>query len=260
MSTPKVSVVTVSFNDLGGLKQTVASVEAQTNKNYEHVVVDGGSTDGTKQWLEKAEPSTRWLSESDDGIADAMNKGVEQARGEWLLFLHAQDTFVDDSALETAIRRLDTDKDIVCFDVEVVEDHGSRIYAAKGLGRYTNFKTPIPHQGAFTRRSLFNEVGPFDTSLHIAMDYDFFLRAYRQDARADVISTVLTRMPATGISTRQDWASLSLRFREEREVHRKHCPGFGYLLVYTIYWPTYLTFRVMRHLIRRIRFQSGGAA
>jgi len=244
---PKISIITATLNNLPALRLTTASIDSQTFRGFEHVVVDGGSSDGTVEWLAKSD-STRWLSEPDAGIADAMNKGLSMVSGEWILFLHAEDTFADDDSLEGAMSVLHTEADIVSHDVEFIEGQRSRIYKSHGFGWRINFKT-IPHQGAFSRRTLFDRVGSFDTSLAIGMDYDFFLRAHRQGARVDVVDEVLTRMPATGISSKLDWNSLRERFREERTIHFRHALGPAQRLMYAIYWLFYLGYRWIRSFV-----------
>ena len=247
MKRPKVSIVTATLNNLPGLEQTVDSVDSQTFPDVEHVVVDGGSTDGTREWL-WTRPHLRSVSEPDSGIAEALNKGLEMASGEWVLVLHSEDTLIDRFSLAVASHVLETSADVVSFHVLFASRSGNRIWKTRGLSFRTNFKTTIPHQGAFCRRSLFERVGQFDNRFRVAMDYEFFLRAYRAGVDVDVVNTVLSRMPATGISSKTDWRSLRQRFEEERLAHRLHHYGPGLRLLYAGYWPLYLTYRKARSL------------
>lgn len=246
-SSPLISVVTASKNALSGLRETAASVSGQRFKNLEHIVVDAASSDGTSEWL-ATHPEIRWISEPDDGIADALNRGLRLARGEWVLVLHADDTLVGEDALDRAARALNTTADVVSFDVLFSHDSGERLRKSRGLSFLTNFKTTIPHQGAFCRLSLFERIGSFDTEFAVAMDYEFFLRAYRAGASADVRNRVLAEMPNTGISSKRDWESLQHRFSEERQAHRIHSRTWLHRLMYGIYWPLYLTYRRIRSL------------
>lgn len=246
---PKISIITATLNNLAGLRLTAASIQSQTFRGFEHVVVDGGSSDGTVEWLATESDSMRWLSEPDSGIADAMNKGLSMSMGDWVLFLHAEDTFVDDESLEEAMSVvLNTEADIVSHDVEFIEGHRSRIYKSHGFDWRINFKT-IPHQGAFSRRTLFDRIGYFDTGLAIGMDYDFFLRAHRQGARLGLGEKVISRMPATGVSSKVNWDSLRARFEEERIVHLRHAVGPIQRLMYAAYWPLYLGYRWIRSFV-----------
>jgi len=244
---PKITIVTATLNNLPGLQLTAASIESQSFRGIEHVVVDGGSSDGTQEWLATKSGSILWISEPDLGIADAMNKGVSMASGEWVLVLHSEDTLVSHESLESAVRRLNTDADVVSYHVEFLKGNQSRIYKSRGFGWYINFKTTIPHQGALARRTLFGKVGAFDTGFTVGMDYDFFLRAHRHGARAVVVDDVLSRMPATGVSSSLQWGSLRARFREERTIQHKNSLGPLNRLMYSIYWPIYIGYRRMRH-------------
>lgn len=253
---PLVSIITATHNALDDLKKTAASIQAQSFRDFEHIVVDGDSTDGTRNWL-ATRSDIRWLSEPDSGIADALNKGLELATGKWVLVLQAADTFHDgDSLLDAATLLTDSSVDIVSFDVEVVTREGTVVFPTRGFSPRVNLKTTTPHQGAFCRRSLFDRIGRFDTDFLIGMDYEFFLRAYRAGAKATVGDRPLARMPDTGISSRADWVSLGERFREERAIHMKHARHAGMRLFYTIYWPAYLAYRRFRYLVEGNRMDS----
>jgi glycosyltransferase involved in cell wall biosynthesis len=243
---PAVSVITAAWNALGGLKVTAASVAEQSCQDMEHVIVDGGSTDGTQEWLEGLSGRVRWISEPDNGIADALNKALIVARGEYVLVLQAEDTFLDRNSLARALPHLSGGEDIVTFDVIFKTATRQRRWVSRGLTSALAFKTTIPHQGAFCRRDLFERLGPFDTSFRIAMDYEFFLRARRANVTARVVPEILSRMPDTGISSQIDWPSLRRRFAEERQIQAKHLTGRKMRTVYAVYWPLYLTYRRAR--------------
>jgi len=247
---PKLTVLTASYNSLEGLRRTVASVSSQMYANYEHVVVDGGSSDGTADWLARNGDRINWISEPDDGIADALNKGLDMASGEWILVLHADDTFADRHSLEQVAPFLKTATDIVSCDVLFETPDRSRLIRSRGFSPWINFKTTIPHQGAFCRDSLVSRIGTFDTSLRVVLDYEFFLRAHRSKATVDVVHIALSRMPGTGVSSRRDWPSLHARFEEERAVHRMHCPNLAMWMIYRCYWPLYMTYRWIRSRLR----------
>ena len=248
---PLVSVVTASFEAIDGLKMTVESVRTQTCRDVEHIVIDGGSRDGTRQWLERQDDLT-WLSEPDDGIADALNKGVAMARGRYLLVLQAEDAFLTETSLAMAVPHLTGDADIVSFDVLFERCTAAVRYRSYGWTKKINFKTTIPHQGAFCRRRLFQRIGAFDPGIRVAMDYDFFLRAYRNDACIKTVPEVLARMPDTGVSSQLNWPSLSQRFAEERRIHRAHCTGSVMRAIYTVYWPLYSAYRRGKHGLETI--------
>ncbi|NNK67719.1 MAG: glycosyltransferase [Rhodobacteraceae bacterium] len=245
---PKVSVVTAAFNALDGVRATVESVASQSGVSVEHIVIDGGSSDGTVEYL--SEPGSRavWISEPDDGIADAMNKGVERARGEYVIVLQAGDTFIDEGIVARVVPFLERGPDIVSGNVRFADPVTGPTLKTRGFTFKTNFKTTILHQAAFCRRSLFERIGAFDTSYEVAMDYEFFLRAMRNGIRLETIDLSVAHMPDDGISSQLDWAALEKRFAEERRIHSRHCPGPGMRMIYAAYWPAYLIYRRLKAL------------
>lgn len=104
----KVTIITVNYNNLEGLKRTIPSVLSQTFHDYEYIVIDGGSTDGSKEYIESQQQGlTYWVSERDKGIYPAMNKGIAQAHGEYCIFMNSGDHFFSSVALEQAALELD---------------------------------------------------------------------------------------------------------------------------------------------------------
>ena len=224
--TPKISILTATLNALPGLRGTVASLASQTFRDFEHVVVDADRPMEHRLAC-RSRPTSEMDKRADRGIADALNMGLAIANGEWILVLHAEDTLFSRDVLAEASNALDTQVDIVSYDVLFVRAGHPRTLASGGLSLRINFKTTLPHQGAFCRRVLFDRIGPFDTSFQIGMDYEFFLRAYRNEVRADVVRKHLSKMPATGVSSRLDWNSLRRRFSEERANSEKHATVAG---------------------------------
>lgn len=240
---PKVSVVTASFNAGAALEATIETVAAQSFYDVEHVVVDGGSTDGTVTSLEARGESLRWVSEPDQGIADAMNKAVAMARGEWIVVLQAGDTFAAASSLAEAVRHLSEDRDVLCCGIKFGADDAPILQHNPARRLY--FK-PIAHQGVLCRRAVFERVGGFDKSYHVTMDYEFFLRARNDGARFAAAPLVLARMDDGGISSQRNWTALARRFTEERRAQTAHCPTPWMRIVYALYWPPYLAYRRLR--------------
>lgn len=213
----------------------------------EHIVIDGGSTDGTVRLLEANDDQIAyWESGPDAGIADAMNKGLAKANGDLVLFLHADDRFVDDGALARAMAYVDDIDNIWAFDIL----HGSadRLVrcSPRPLDIRTWLKNPLPHQGVLCPAHVFRALGGFDPTLMIDMDYEFWLRAYRAGKRLRRVPAVLAIMDDGGVSSRRDWAGLSTRFREERRVQIHHSKGSRLRWLYYLYWPLYLGYRRLR--------------
>lgn len=246
---PSISVVTVALNAVDTIEQTIASVHAQSYPNVEHVVVDGGSSDGTLRivdcWRSRIH---KLISGPDEGIADAMNKGLAEATGDYVLFLHADDYLVDNAALSRAASRMAASPvyDIHAFPLYRLSGSETKLMHPRGFTARMNFKTGILHQAAFCRRALFDELGGFDPTLCIAMDYEFFLRAYRAECSLQLHDEVVSVMRDTGVSSRVDAAALTARFAEERTVQRRYCRSRGLSWFYRFYWPLYLRYRGLR--------------
>jgi glycosyltransferase involved in cell wall biosynthesis len=244
---PLVSVVTVAFNALEGLKATVASVAKQSFRSVEHIVIDGGSDDGTREYLSSLGEGVRWLSEPDRGIADALNKGLAMARGEYILVLHAEDTFVDADSLTRAAPHLRGKTEIVSFAILL----GGKARVSRGFGPRTRLHPPFFHQGVFCRASLFERLGRFDTGLSISMDYEFFVRAYLAGASSMILREPIANMPPTGVSSQLDWPTLERRLAENRRIHFRHAGQPANKLFYYVYWLTYPLFKRVRSVLDR---------
>lgn len=244
----KISVITISLNAEDHIEQTIQSVLRQTWPPFEYIVVDGGSTDSTLSIINRyRDHIPRILSEKDDGIADAMNKGIALATGDYIVFLHADDYFKSDRSLENVREFLDETLDILACRIQF--GNKLKVYRPRGFNYWINFKTGVFHQGVLCRRSLIEKLGGFDKQFRIAVDYDFFLRAYRQGASLVKAPVILSVMRDTGISSRRDWPDLKVRFEEEHRVHKKNCPSSLIGLVYRIYWLFYPPYRRVRNRI-----------
>lgn len=171
-----ISIITINFNNLEGLKKTVQSVFEQTYKNFEYIVIDGGSTDGSAAYIEKHKDNIDyWVSESDTGIYNAMNKGIKVAKGEYLLFLNSGDHFYENSVFEKNYKFI-KEYDLIYFNIKVIA--GKKEYV-KNSPNYLVFsyfmKDTLPHQATFIKASLFDKVGYYDENLKIVSDWKFFI-------------------------------------------------------------------------------------
>lgn len=253
MRNPLLSIITITFNSERFLEQAISSVVSQTYENVEYIVVDGGSKDGTLEVIKRYTTSiSKWLSEPDQGIADAMNKGLQYATGDYVLFLHSDDYLSNENVLAEAVLQMTDPVDIYLFDIFLSGKGTVKRCRSRGWTWLMYFKTGVFHQSALCSRRLFQEIGGFDASLKIAMDYDFFFRAYRQGARVKRIALPLSVMRLCGVSSRSDWPSLRCRFREERAVHVKLCASSWLRMIYSLYWPLYLSYRKIRHCVPRM--------
>lgn len=205
----RVSVITVCFQSAGTIERSLASVASQSWVNREHIVIDGGSTDGTIGIVERYRDKLACLvSEPDGGIYDAMNKGLARASGDVVVFLNSDDWYVDEHALETAMSCFsDPSVDVVFGDVDFV--HAADPIKVVRRYRTTPFRPELlsagwmpPHPALFIRKPVLDRVGPFKTSYRIAGDFDLVVRVFRdRSIRHTHLRRVLVRMQTGGAST-----------------------------------------------------------
>ncbi|MBZ8134255.1 glycosyltransferase family 2 protein [Afifella sp. IM 167] len=180
MSGPKLSVVTVCYNAEKTLRRTIDSVLAQSFGDFEYLVVDGGSSDGTLAILESYGSRLSFFSEPDKGIYDAMNKGVVRARGEWIHLLNADDWYVAPDVLERAVPHLDPQRTNY-FDLIRVYADGSTVLQSRTVKPWMLYISAfLPHPGLIVSRQQYRSLGAFDDTLKIAADHDFILRMVKR--------------------------------------------------------------------------------
>jgi putative colanic acid biosynthesis glycosyltransferase len=161
------SIITASYNDFPGLQKTAHSLSAQTCRDFEWIVIDGGSTDGTVEFLQNYEG---WISEPDHGLYDAMNKGIKRAGGEYFLFLNAGDMLADVSTLEKIKAEAKNLPDFIYGDsFEDGRYKTARNHNFKNWGMFTH------HQAMLYRRAVASDMH-YETSYKIGADYDFTCR------------------------------------------------------------------------------------
>lgn len=198
----KVSIITINYNNAKGLRTTVISVIEQTYKDFEYIVIDGGSFDGSLDVIKQYESKIDlWLSEPDSGIYNAMNKGIKLAKGDYLLFLNAGDRFSSPRSLDLVARR-NWFADIVACGIFWDYGVGNKIYIAQP--RRINFQRllteSISHQSTFIKRSLFTEKG-YQEDYKIISDWIFwFEQLIIHKCTYQHINTPITIYDMSGIS------------------------------------------------------------
>ena len=199
---PIVSVITAVFNGVGTIRECMESVLSQDYPYIEHIIIDGGSTDGTVDVLREYENRLAlWISEPDGGVFDAWNKGLDLAHGEWIAFLGADDTFLPGAISEyLQLARRNPSANFLTSRARLEHPSG---YSPEfgGLWSWPRAARAMPsvHVGAMHRRNIFARYGRFDATYRIAGDYEFLLRA-REDLNAAFMPTVTVAMGAGGLS------------------------------------------------------------
>lgn len=215
-----ISVVTVCYNARKGIEQTLCSVLEQTYPWVEYIVIDGGSTDGTKEIITRSESlflkrnyRFRFISEPDEGIYDAMNKGIRIARGEWINFMNAGDCFYNRDVLERVFERpVPPACSILYGDTILHLAFGDVEMSPKPLDDLRK-KMVFCHQSAFVRTREM-QFRPFDTRYQLAADYDFFYACYLQKQGFEYLGFPIA------IFESEEGASSSNRLQVNREYAR----------------------------------------
>jgi len=183
MSTnPLVSIITPSYNKGEFIEETIQSVLNQTYHNIEHIIIDGNSTDNTIQILREF-PHLTWISEPDNGQTDAINKGLKRVNGEILAYLNADDTYLPDT-IETIVNvfRKQPETCLIYGDIIHTDKNSNVINIHKtgniDLERFISHRFYLPQPTVFFRQDVLANTGMFDDSLHLAMDYDYWLRTF----------------------------------------------------------------------------------
>ncbi len=183
---PLVSIITPSYNQARFIEQAIQSVLSQDYPALEYIVIDGGSTDGTRAILESYGDRVRWISEPDNGQANAINKGFALARGDILAWINADD-FYAPGAIRTVVAYFQAHPDVSLLYGDVIAiDEAGKVYGRRKNVRPTTREIliheddPIVQPGAFWRADLWRRVGELDDRLHYTMDYDFWIRAAEQ--------------------------------------------------------------------------------
>lgn len=206
-SLPRISIITVVKNGREFIRQTITSVVEQTYLNKEYIVIDGGSTDGTVEIIRSFDTGiSKWISEQDGGIAEAFNKGVALASGDYILTLNSDDALADHEVLRRVAEAVSQSNYPVIFygDGNILERQTGQflqhvvIPFSEKLIRQGHM---LPHPCMFTHRTYFEKYGEFDTSFRIAMDYEWLLRGVLRE-RVVHSSLLVTNIRSGGISTR----------------------------------------------------------
>lgn len=226
----KLSIVTINYNNAEGLRKTLESVAAQTNRYFEHIIVDGGSADGSvdviKEYgstikqsvtIDQSTIQLKWVSEKDKGIYNAMNKGIRMAKGEYLLFLNSGDALENAEVVEN-FYKADIKTDIATgiekrpngkFDYPRKEEELCYSYF---------YLDTLLHQSTFIRRDAFERFGMYNENNRVASDWEWFFRAIiKENASYAPLDFVVADFEGNGISATSD--NTELRAVERKRVH-----------------------------------------
>lgn len=208
----KLSVITINFNNLEGLKKTAESVINQTWKDFEWIIIDGGSTDGSKEYIINLNdnlnhsgwnPIAYWCSEPDKGIYNAMNKGIAKASGEYLNFMNSGDCYYKKNTLESfSMYFRNTNNDIIIGQEirDPGELHRNNNITSENLARILTLHNLVCHQATFIRTYL-NRRYPYDETLNIVSDWKFFLTIFNiENINVVLVKSLIVVNEPNGVS------------------------------------------------------------
>ena len=215
--TPKISIVTVCRNVCRELQETYHQSAEQTYQNKEIIIVDGASTDGTREWLSTLQPTdARWASEPDAGIYDAMNKGVAMATGDYVIFMNAGDYFASVSVLEQVFGSGSVDADVV-YGAVIKHDHVGVSHVFQAQEPHNAHRMFFCHQCAFTKRSLLLS-HPFDTRHRMSADFKLYKQLIGEHRYFKRLELPIAVFDTSGVSNRHRADGLMDNISVIREV------------------------------------------
>jgi len=234
-----ISIIVAVFNGGKTLQQCIDSVAHQTYTNRELIIIDGCSNDDTVNIIEvNRKEISYWVSEPDNGVYSAWNKGLLQAKGEWICFLGADDYFMEAQVLEQMVDQLDkvpTDIRLAYGQVMLLGHSGEKLYPVgepwyKMKERF-NQGLCLPHQGVMHRLSLFKQNGIFDESFRIGGDYELMLRELKTHEAVFIPNVILTGMRQGGLSSSPSSSIEAMRdIRRAQRIHGHHYPSLFWVL------------------------------
>lgn len=234
----KLSIITITYNCEKTVAKCLDSMAKQTYDNIEYIIVDGGSTDGTLKVIESySKIIDQFISEPDEGIYDALNKGVRMATGEVIGFLHADDVFASNMILYNIMHLfIASNADAVYGDIEIFNNLDDLKPKRKWISR--KFHPSLltlgwmpAHTSLFVKSSLYSEFGDFDTSFSISGDYDFILRLFKnKELKSYYLPETIIKMLHGGASTK-NFRSFVLKSMEDLRALKNNKIRFPFLVL-----------------------------
>lgn len=219
----KISIVTVNLNNKDGLKKTIKSVLSQSWKDLQLIIIDGDSTDGSKDIIKEYQDHCTWISEPDNGIYQAMNKGISLASGEYLLFLNSGDTFYRDDTIESTIPDLNHE-DIIYGNAWFIK--GNKQWEEKYPSEISFlffYSFTLNHQSSFIKKDLFLKYGLYREDIKINADWEFFIRViFKHNVSYKHIDKIIAVFVHDGLSSKKE--SIPLIKHERKTILESEFP------------------------------------
>jgi putative colanic acid biosynthesis glycosyltransferase len=216
----KISIITITFKDLVGLKRTLKSINDQSFSDFECLIIDGGSGPEVVQFLASInDPRISWVSEKDNGIFDAMNKGIEKASGDWLMFLNGGDSFYSAETLENIAPALTSNHDLVYGNCLLEFSDGRTHLKIARHHRFVFYGMFANHQSMLFRKEFIGGVR-YKPAFRIAGDYAFTSQTIKRGARCLRLSAPICRFDMSGVSNQQQGKGRTENWKVQRDILR----------------------------------------
>ncbi len=224
----KLTIITINFNNKFGLEKTIQSVVNQSYSDFEYIIIDGKSTDGSIEIIEKYQNKISYaISEKDTGIYNAMNKGIKVANGEFLLFMNSGDTLIDNFILSKVVKDLDSKIGIfygnMIFSIDGKPTMNCNLPNKLAFSFFLNFS--LPHQATFIKKQLFNEHFYYNESLKILSDWEFCIYCIcKMNVLYKHLNYTISNFDGSGVSSNSK--NTNIIIEEKNQVIEKYFPLF----------------------------------
>tara|TARA_Y100000768_G_scaffold373592_1_gene342390 strand:- start:3409 stop:4143 length:735 start_codon:yes stop_codon:yes gene_type:complete len=221
----KVSLITISYNSSKTIYNTLKSVEKQSYKNVEHIIVDGRSTDNTLKICYSFPHIDKIISEPDEGVYDAFNKGIESAKGDIIGFLNSDDVYYEEDSLNYIVKNFDSETDCVFGNLQYVNLKGEivRNWNSRNFRKGDFKKAWMPaHPTFYCRKYIYEKYGAYNPKYKIAGDFELMLRVLEKNSiKSKFIDRILVKMLSGGISNRGINSKMQI-LKEEFEAFKEN--------------------------------------
>ncbi|MBL7917015.1 MAG: glycosyltransferase [Bacteroidia bacterium] len=219
------SIITINYNNREGLIKTVKSVFSQTNRDFEYLVIDGGSDDGSVEFIhENKDKFNYWCSVNDNGVYDAQNKGIVKSKGKYMLFLNSGDTLYDVNVVNNFINNFhSSDKGIIYGNSNVIQENGNESILEPPSELTLDFwyRKTLNHQAVFIKKILFDTIGLYNITYKISADFEFLLKVFLFNKQLfQYYPKVICNYYEGGLSTTAE--NYELVLREKDDILKKH--------------------------------------
>ena len=257
---PKISIITVCYNCETGIEGTVKSVVNQTYSNVEYIIIDGQSTDKSIDIIKKYSNSiVRIVSEKDDGIYNAMNKGIDICTGDYVMFLNGGDCLYNKTVLADVVEKYNG-QDIIYGNLMLGYNNGTYKMRSQPevINKFLFINSTILHPASFIKRGLFQKYGKFDEKYAVSADFDFFLRVvFIPEVSLLYLPLVISIFNMGGASNNPK--TFTLRHRDRLEIQKKNLPCILYFIAKVRFFlmsrlDQYISRQLLRCLNKALRF------